>query len=95
LTYLRDGTIVFEANTGGWTESGVVASGHLDRLGGRWSINANGIEQGTLTVRNNFAYGLTQAFTALAVERGDRIRLTFNVLERVVDVDVISRTTSP
>jgi len=95
LTYLRSGVIVFETNTGGWTESGVVASGHLDRLGGRWLISVNGIEQGTLTVRNNFAYGLTQAFTALAVERGDRIRLSFDVRDRVVDVCVIGRTTTP
>ena len=95
LTYLRSGVIVFETNAGGWTESGVVSSGHLDRLGGSWLISVNGIEQGTLTVRNNFAYGLTQAFTALAVERGDRIRLSFDVRERVVDVEVIGRTTSP
>jgi hypothetical protein len=58
-------------------------------------ISVNGIEQGTLTVRNNFAYGLTQAFTALAVERGDRIRLSFDVRDRVVDVCVIGRTTTP
>jgi hypothetical protein len=95
LTYLRSGVIVFETNTGGWTESGVVSSTYLDRLNGRWSTRVDGIEMGTLTIRNNFAYGLAQAFTALTVERGDRIRMSFDVRERVVDVDVVGRTTSP
>ena len=91
LKYVRDGSIQLELNVGGFGVSGVISSSHLDRLDGRWGLATGGTAKGTLTIRNNFAYGLGPAFTALDVRTGDRIRLSFDVRERVVDIELVAR----
>jgi DNA-directed RNA polymerase alpha subunit len=95
ITYRRDGSILIEQNVGGLGEGGVIQSSHLDRLHGQWSLIASSIPHGVLTVRNNFAYGLTSAFGFLEVKRGDRIRLSFDVRQRTVDVAVVTRRVRP
>ncbi len=86
LTYLRTGVVRVELNIGTWGQGGVLATTHLDRLSGRWPINAADQSMGVAVVRNGYVYGLTRAFQALHIDRGDRARLDFEARSHTLSV---------
>ena len=94
FSYRSDGTVELELNVGtAGAYSGAIYAGPGAVMHGEWSLEVEGVHTGTLRVGRYWAYGLARAFDKLAVQRGDRVRLTFDTARRSVRVSVIAKET--